>query len=109
MTEFDEITLHRIEPNVSIHVSEGKIYFSSNQQTVPEWNSWTEKVDKTLEHYGLKAKPVSPTGTKSYGGHPFLVKNLKAINSHKRGYIKRPPWFLRWCFDGVVTKERYES
>ena len=112
--EFEKITMHRIDPPVTLYVTDGKVCWPNHYNpdghcmTVPEWNAWTEKVDRTLEDCGLKTKP-KPQGTKTYGGHPFLIKNLDAINSRKRGYIKQAPRFLRRFYDGIVTKDRYES
>ena len=108
MQQFDKITMHRIEPPVTLYITDGKVCWGDVCMSVPEWNTWTEKVDRTLEGYGLKVKPTQ-VGQKSYGGHPFLIKNLDAINKSKRGYIKPAPRFLRWFFDGIVTKENYES
>jgi hypothetical protein len=38
-------------------------------------------------------------------GSSFLSKNIMDLTSRKRGRIKGAPWWLRWLFDAVVTKE----
>mgnify|MGYP003138386738 CR=1 FL=1 len=38
---------------------------------------------------------------------PFFQVNIDAILKHQVGLMKKPPWWLRWLYSAVVTKERH--
>ena len=40
---------------------------------------------------------------------PFFQINIDAILTHQEGLMKRPPWWLRWFYSAVVTKEKYRG
>lgn len=46
---------------------------------------------------------------KDHGASSFLSNNLTAINGRWRGFLRRAPWWLRWRYDAVVTKESYRG
>ena len=39
---------------------------------------------------------------------PFLQVNVDAIMKHRRGKLKKPPWWLGWLYSAVVTREEYD-
>ena len=39
---------------------------------------------------------------------PFLQVNVDAIMKHKRGKLRKPPWWLGWLYSAVVTREEYD-
>ena len=38
---------------------------------------------------------------------PFFQVNIDAILKHQVGLMKKSPWWLRWLYSAVVTKERH--
>lgn len=50
-----------------------------------------------------KPPPVAQSAT------PFLQANHRAIITHKTGMMKSPPWWLRWLYSAIVTKEQYRD
>ena len=40
---------------------------------------------------------------------PFFQVNIDAILMHQVGFMKKTPWWLRWLYSAVVTKEKYRG
>jgi len=55
----------------------------------------------------IGAEPPAAPGPIERSSSPFLRENLGPILSFRRGRLKKAPWWLRWLFHGVVTRERY--
>jgi len=49
-----------------------------------------------------KPRPVRESSS------PFLQANVGPILRHPVGLMRTPPWWLRWLYSAVVTKERYD-
>ena len=56
---------------------------------------------------GQEPTPKPPPLSKSTSA--FLQANIKAIIKHSQGFMKTPPWWLRWLYSAVVTKEQYRG
>ena len=50
-----------------------------------------------------KPRPVRESSS------PFFQVNVDAILKHQEGKLKKPPWWLRWFYSAVVTKEKYHG
>lgn len=37
----------------------------------------------------------------------FLTRNWRQVTNHSEGTMKKAPWWLRWLYSAVVTKEQY--
>ena len=106
MPEFDEVKLSRLiiggEP-VGFKKSTGLLHLAGDDLSLEQWQELERRVNLFFHRAGMlevKRPADSNSGTSS-----FLTHNLKQILSRESGAIKRPPWWLRWLFDGVITKE----
>lgn len=104
MAEFSEITLHRIEPQVTINAPENRITFAGVSKTVKEWERWVERVNRALRRYKLLSPDKTNRGIPVTDGTRFLYHNLSTINKIKRGKIKKAPWYLK-NVDYIITNE----
>lgn len=109
MANFEEMTLHRINPPVTLHKKEQQLEIDGGTMRLNEWLAWSERVTTFLYREEVLPKPENTEAPRSHGSAPFLVQNISAMNTFKRGKIKRAPWFLRWLFDGIITKEEYHG
>jgi len=49
-----------------------------------------------------------PRGSNEGKSSSFLTNNTTAILKQDRGKLKKPPWWLRWLYSAVVTREEYD-
>lgn len=89
---------------VVVDIEAGEVSLASSTYTANEWLKRSDKITEAFQKGGHLPKPEA--GTRGFGAHPFLISNLRYINSQERGLLRRAPWWLRWFCDGVVGKER---
>lgn len=84
---------------------ESCIYIAGEWYTPDQWETLRDRIDKPLLRLGkIEARGG---GVRSHGGHPILIHNLDYINEHRyTGRMKKAPWFLRWLYSGIITKEK---
>ena len=82
---------------------EWNVRVAGQWMTPEEWESIRDRVDAPLMRANRLKKAVG--ATRSYGSHPFLIGNLRYINAARRGLIKKAPFWLRWLYEGIVTKD----
>ena len=70
--------------------------------TPAKWIDFRGRVDTIMVHEGLVQKGPEPTKVRSSN---FLGANVEEIIACQRGRMKRAPWWLRWLYDQIVTKE----
>ena len=68
---------------------------------VDDWHSLRNHVERVLIRGG--AYPPRPP----VKVNQFLNRNMEDLVKVKRGRVQRAPWWLRWAFDSVITKEEY--
>jgi hypothetical protein len=89
---------HNIEYN-----SQSRLLKLAGEEITPEaWLELRFRVDSLLMHAGVFAKGQDVAKGKSSS---FLTNNHVAIHKLPRGRLKKAPWWLKWLFDAVVTKE----
>ncbi len=77
----------------------------SREMTEEEWKEYREErnfIDKRSRLPQAMREPPPPWEGRSSS---FLSANVSAINRFRRGLLIEAPWWLRWLFDGVVTKQ----
>ena len=108
--ESGKLVLHSLvigSGNVAFQGS--NVYLAGTEYTPEKWLELRRRVDKGLidrgqiEEVGL---PKAPWEGKSSS---FLTNNTMPILEHKQGYFQSPPWWLRWLYSAVVTKEKYHG
>ena len=70
-----------------------------------QWQETKEKMATLDKNSRLPTTMREHQTRSSYPAGNFFVANLEPINRQKRGRMKRAPWYLRWFYDAVVTKE----
>ena len=81
----------------------GHLCLAGEEVTPERWEQLKVRIDTLLRREGLLEPPKE--APRSLGSGRFLLNNLPIINTLKRGKIKQPPFWLKWLYDGVVTKE----
>lgn len=70
--------------------------------TAAQWIQFRSRVDALMLHEGMVKKGPEPNKARA---SDFLSANVERIIATKRGRLRPAPWWLRWLFDMVVTKE----
>jgi hypothetical protein len=102
------VTLRHLKVPVTFDESAQSIEMAGVDLTPADWVVMRDKVDAFLRRAGTIPQ-ATPPESRSFGSHPFLLENIKAVNKFRRGHIKNAPWWLRWIYDGIVTKENYRG
>ncbi len=109
MPDFDYIELTKVlvggKP-VGFTKSTGTLQLGGTNFTLEEWQELERRANLFYERAGLitRGSGKDPNA----GTSSFLTRNLKQILTRQRGVIKNPPIWLRWLYDGVITKEEGE-
>ena len=93
--------------NVSFEGS--NVYLAGTEYTPQGWLELRRRVDKVLIDRGQIEEVAPPQAPWEGNSSSFLTNNTMPILEHKRGYFNRPPWWLRWLYSAVVTKEIYHG
>ena len=89
-------------PSVAFTRSTLTLRIGGRDCSAQEWIDYRGKVDSLLLHEGVVKKVPEPNRGRS---SDFLSVNVERIVGMKRGRLKPAPWWLRWLFDAVVSKE----
>ena len=105
--------------NYCVHVDlvNGAVGFSNSTPPPrpPEAGVWLDDdhllelqdvVNQTVRAKGLRdiPEPPKPPPVRE-SASAFFQANFKTIITHQVGRMKSPPWWLRWLYSAVVTKE----
>ena len=107
--------------NTCVHADlvDGQVGFSvrkegANPSRPPMADFWLDH-NKLLKLHNITSQLV-PQPEPSPGpsparesSSPFLQANVDAILKHQAGVMRKPPWWLRWLYSAVVTKEKYHG
>ena len=93
--------------NVSFEGS--NVYLAGTEYTPQGWLELRRRVDKVLIDRGQIEEVAPPQAPWEGNSSSFLTNNTMPILEHKQGYFNRPPWWLRWLYSAVVTKEIYRG
>jgi hypothetical protein len=90
---------------VTIDRGQRTLTFDPGEISFDAWKAYVEKINKQMEIFGEepweKPKPVLSLSAE------FILENHKGLNEMTRGKLKKAPWWLRWLFDAIVTKEAF--
>jgi hypothetical protein len=95
------------DSNVSFEGS--NVYLAGTEYTPEKWLELRRRVDKVLIERGQLEEITPPKAPWEGESSSFLTNNTMPIIEHKEGYFKRPPWWLKWLYSAVVTKEKYRG
>ena len=107
--------------NTCVHVDvvNGRVGFSVREEGAspsrpPLADFWLTR-DKLLKLHDITSQlvpqpepPPTPRPVRE-SSSPFFQVNLDAILKHQNGFMKKPPWWFRWLYSAVVTKEQYRG
>ena len=108
--ESGKLVLHNLvvgSGNVSFN--ESNVYLNGTEYTPERWLELRRRIDKVLIDRGQIEEVAPPQAPWEGKSSSFLTNNTMPILEHKTGYFKSPPWWLRWLYSAVVTKERYHG
>ena len=107
--------------NTCVHADlvDGQVGFSVREEGAdpsrpPKADFWLSP-SKLLKQHNVTSQLVPQLDTPSKQGpvrdssSPFLQANVDAILKHQLGSMRKPPWWLRWLYSAVVTKETYDN
>jgi len=60
-----------------------------------------------FEHAGQLERIKPARGDLDGKSSKFFTRNWRALVDQKEGTWKKPPWFLRWIYSAVITKETH--
>ena len=84
-----------------------KLFLGGNDYDVYEWLELRHRFDKVFERDGQLERVSPAKGEWDGQSSHFLTRNWRAIVKQKVGTWKQPPWWLRWLYSAVVTKETH--
>jgi len=110
MPKFDHIMLAQVkvagEP-VGFTKSTGTLHLAGDDLTLEQWQELERRINLLFTRAGLQKAPRRDKARDPASGtSSFLTHNLKQILDRDKGIIKDPPFWLRWLYSGVITKER---
>ena len=115
MPEFDQISLRSYKvggQEIGFTKSERMMHVAGEDMTYERWCEIVERVDRMAIRSGWKGKPpkFGNAAPLEGRGSNFLSENLSEIvEVRKRGHIRKAPFWLRWAYDGIITKESYNG
>ena len=74
---------------------------------VYQWKALENRINLVLEHAGLLQKVKPASGEWDGKSSKFLTRNWRSLVDQREGTWKKPPWWLRWLYSAVITKEEY--
>ncbi len=90
--------------NVAIDLETYNITLDNISLSLIQWRNVRDRIDKVLSRKHPEANKATPNPR----GSLFIIQNLKSLNAISRGHIKKAPWWCRWLFDFVITKDKLE-
>ena len=85
------------------------IRIAGSDYTPKQWLELRRRIDRALVSRGLIEEVGPPKAPWEGHSSSFLTNNTMPILEHKHGYFHSPPWWLRWLYSAVVTKEKYRG
>ena len=85
------------------------IQIAGSDYTPKQWLELRSRIDRVLVDRGFIEEVGPPKAPWEGQSSSFLTNNTMTILNHKQGYFKSPPWWLRWFYSAVVTKEKYHG
>ena len=95
--------------NSNVSFEDSNVYLAGTEYTPEKWLELRRRVDKVLIERGQLEEITPPKAPWEGESSSFLTNNTMPIIEHKEGYFKRPPWWLKWLYSAVVTKEKYRG
>jgi len=84
----------------------GTLHLAGDDLTLEQWQEIERRINLFFERAGLIKSPrKNRASDPAHGTSSFLSRNLKQILARDKGLLKDPPFWLRWLYSGVVTKE----
>ena len=84
-----------------------ELLLAGDRMSIREWMTLRHRIDSLLIQNKELEKVRPPDDVRSGVASSFLSRNWRSLGSHRKGYWKKPPWFLRWAYSAVVTNEEY--
>lgn len=74
---------------------------------VYQWLELRHRIDTVFERAGLVERVSPPKGDWDSASSKFLTRNWRELVDQRVGTWKKPPWWLRWFYSAVISKESY--
>ena len=85
------------------------LHMAGKDYTPEGWLELRRRIDHAYFRGGYLEEVGPPKAPWEGRSSSFLTNNTMAIVSHDRGRLQNPPWWLRWLYSAVVTKEAYDN
>jgi|TARA_Y100000310_G_scaffold341042_1_gene438895 hypothetical protein len=109
-TGYDTMSLTKYQiggQDIGLTRSEQLLHIAGEDWTLNRWMKTVERVNKMLVTERWMPDPRKNGVTGSHrGSSNFLTHNHQAIVAQTQGRMKRAPWWLRWLYSAVITKEQ---
>lgn len=86
-----------------------KLVLAGTEYDVYEWLELRHRIDLFYEQDGQLQKVQPEKSDWDSNSSQFISRNLRAVAAHRVGTWKKPPWWLRWLYSAVISKEIYGS
>jgi len=88
--------------------STGTLHLAGEEVTLEQWQEIERRINLFYSRKGLIKDPRKNKGSDPNSGtSSFLTNNVRQILDREVGIMKNPPFWLKWLYSGVITKERY--
>jgi len=84
-----------------------KLFLGGNDYDVYEWLELRHRFDSMFERDGQLERVAPAKGEYDGQSSQFLTRNWRPIIKQKSGTWKQPPWWLKWLYSAVITKETH--
>jgi len=72
-----------------------------------EWREFVYRIDSLFIADGQLEKVTPAKGEWDGFSSHFLTRNFRVISKQRVGTMKKAPWWLRWLYSSVITKEEH--
>lgn len=84
-----------------------KVELGGEAFDVWDWRELAHRLDLMFIRDGQLEKVSPPRGEWDGMSSHFLTRNFRAISNQKVGTMKKAPWWLRWLYSTVITREEH--
>ena len=83
------------------------VVIAGSQLDVWKWLELKNRIDQRFIRDGQLEKVSPPKGEWDGTSSRFLTRNWRAVSKQKVGTMKKAPFWLRWLYSAVITKESH--
>ena len=104
-----QVFKHVLVGGEPIRIEGSTLHMAGEEYNPQAWLDLRRRIDQAYFRGGFLEEVGPPKAPWEGQSSSFLTNNTMAIVNHDRGKFQSAPWWLRWLYSAVVTKETYDN